>query len=55
MGFILNELANLGVDEDIHFYIFVVNGRYREPLYEMVQQNFVAIAKSIGKHERPRR
>ncbi len=48
MGYALNELANLPVDDNIHFYIFVVNGQYREPLYEMIQQNFIAIAKSIG-------
>lgn len=48
MGYALNELANLPVDENVHFYIFVVNGQYREPLYEMVQQNFVEIARSIG-------
>jgi hypothetical protein len=48
MGYALNELANLPVDDGIHFYIFVVNGSYREPLYDMIQQNFIAIAKSIG-------
>lgn len=48
MGYALNELANLPVDENVHFYIFVVNGQYREPLYEMLQQNFVEIARSIG-------
>jgi hypothetical protein len=48
MGYALNELANLPVDDDVHFYIFVVNGHYREPLYDMIQQNFMAIAKSIG-------
>jgi hypothetical protein len=48
MGYALNELANLPVDENIHFYIFVVNGQYREPLYDVVQENFMAIAKSIG-------
>lgn len=48
MGYALNELANLPIDENVHFYIFVVNGQYREPLYEMMQQNFVEIARSIG-------
>jgi hypothetical protein len=48
MGYVLNELANLPVDENVHFYIFVVNGQYREPLYEMVQNNFIQIARSIG-------
>lgn len=48
MGYALNELANLPIDDTVNFYIFVVNGQYREPLYEMMQQNFVSIAKSIG-------
>jgi len=48
MGYVLNELANLPVDENVHFYIFVVDGQYREPLYEMMQQNFIKIAHSIG-------
>jgi len=38
------------VDDNVNFYIFVVNGQYREPLYEMVQQNFMEIARSIGNH-----
>ena len=49
-GYILNELANLPIDEKVNFYIFVVNGQYREPLYEMIQSNFVNIAQSIGNH-----
>jgi hypothetical protein len=48
MGYILNELANLPVDENVHFYIFVVNGQFKEPLYDMIQSNFASLAKSIG-------
>lgn len=48
MGYALNELANLPIDEDVHFYIFVINGQYNEPLYEMMKKNFFEIAKSIG-------
>ena len=48
MGYVLNELANLPIDDNIHFYIFVVNGEYREPLYKMIEDNFKAIARSIG-------
>ena len=50
MGYVLNELANLPVDENVHFYIFVVNGQYRDPVYEIVEQNFMDIARSIGNH-----
>lgn len=48
MGYVLNELANLPVDENVHFYIFVVNGQFREPLYDVIVQNFMEIARSIG-------
>jgi len=48
MGYYLNELANLSIDENVHFYIFVVNGQYKEQLYKTVQENFVEIAHSIG-------
>ena len=48
MGYALNELANLPVDENVHFYIFVVNGHYRDPLYDMIANNFMTIARDIG-------
>lgn len=50
MGYVLNDLANLPIDDNVHFYIFVVNGQYREPLYEMMEQNFTKIAAAIGSH-----
>lgn len=50
MGYVLNQLSNLPIDDKVHFYIFVVNGQYREPLYDMVEQNFMQIARSIGNH-----
>ena len=28
MGYVLNQLSNLPVDDNINFYIFVVNGQY---------------------------
>jgi len=48
MAYILNELANLPVDDNVHFYIFVVNGQFKEPLNEMIQSNFSSLGKSIG-------
>lgn len=48
MGYLLNSLANLPVDEDVNFYIFVINGQWQEPLYEMMERNFSQVAKSIG-------
>ena len=50
MGYLLNSLGNLPVDDDVKFYIFVINGQYQEPLYGMIEQNFSSIARSIGKH-----
>jgi hypothetical protein len=49
MGYHLNSLANLPIDNEIRFYVFVVNGQYKEPLYDIVQQNFANIARSIGR------
>lgn len=48
MGYVLNQLSNLPVDDNINFYIFVVNGQYRDPLYEVIQDNFIQIAREIG-------
>jgi hypothetical protein len=50
MGYMLNSLGNLPVDDDIRFYVFVINGQWQEPLYGMIEQNFSSIAKSIGTH-----
>jgi hypothetical protein len=48
MGYALNELANLPVDDSVNFYIFAINGTYREPLYDMISSNFINIARQIG-------
>jgi len=48
MGYVLNKLANLPVDDSVRFYIFVINGQFQEPLYKIIQDNFVAVARSIG-------
>lgn len=48
MGYVLNQLSNLPVDDNINFYIFVVNGQYRDPLYDVIHANFVQIARDIG-------
>jgi hypothetical protein len=50
MGYLLNSLGNLPVDDDVRFYLFVINGQWEEPLYGMIEQNFSSIARSIGKH-----
>lgn len=50
MGYMLTSLGNLPVDDDVKFYVFVINGQYREPLYDLIEQNFSSIARNIGKH-----
>jgi hypothetical protein len=50
MGYMLNSLGNLPIDSDVKFYVFVINGQWQEPLYGMIEQNFSAIARSIGNH-----
>lgn len=50
MGYVLNKLVNLPIDENVNFYIFLVNGQFRDPVYEIVERNFMEIARSIGDH-----
>jgi hypothetical protein len=49
MGYMLSSLANLPVDDDVRFYVFVINGQWQEPTYTILEQNFTQVAKSIGK------
>ena len=48
MGFMLSALGNLPIDENIELYIFVINGKWRGGAYELIEQNFMNIAKGIG-------
>jgi hypothetical protein len=50
MGYQLSSLASLPIDDNVNFYVFVINGQYQEPLYGIVQQNFASIARSIGRN-----
>jgi hypothetical protein len=50
MGYLLNSLGNLPIDTEVKFYAFVINGQWEEPLYQVIDQNFSRIAKSIGSH-----
>lgn len=43
MGYLLNSLGSLPVDDEVRFYIFVINGQWQEPLYEMIEQNFAKL------------
>jgi hypothetical protein len=49
MGYMLNSLGNLPIDDDVRFYIFVINGQWQEPTYAVMEENFAAVARSIGK------
>lgn len=48
MGYILNQLSNLPIDKNINFYIFLINGEYRNAEYEAIESNFANIARGIG-------
>jgi len=48
MGYMLNSLGNLPIDEDVTLYVFVVNGTWRGGPYEAVERNFANIARQIG-------
>ncbi len=50
MGYMLTSLGNLPIDDEVHFYIFIVNGQWQEPTYALIEQNFAAVARSIGKN-----
>ena len=48
MGYMLNALGNLLIDENIELYIFVINGKWPGGPYELIEQNFAHIAKNTG-------
>jgi hypothetical protein len=48
MGYMLSSLGNLPVQNDISFYIFIVNGRWRGQFDDLIERNFSALAKEIG-------
>jgi hypothetical protein len=51
MGYMLNSLGELPIDEDVSFYIFVIKlGQWDEPLYDMIERNFESVARDIGSH-----
>ena len=50
MGYMLSSLGNLPVDDQVRFYLFIINGQWEEPLYRIMEQNFASVARSIGKH-----
>jgi hypothetical protein len=50
MGYHLNTLMNLPVDEDVQFYIFLVKEPYNDEDSKKVLDNFKEIAKGLGDH-----
>lgn len=48
MGYMLSSLGNLPIEEDVEFYIFVVNGGWQGGLTEIIFHNFEKIARDIG-------
>jgi hypothetical protein len=50
MGYVLNELTNLPIDEGVNFYVFVVSDPYIDPLTKIIEDNFFNLARSLGDH-----
>jgi hypothetical protein len=48
MGYILKNHTKLPIDKEVEFYFFIINGQFKDPFYDMMLQNFDAVAKSIG-------
>jgi hypothetical protein len=48
MGYYLNALGNIPLDKEIDFYIFIINGQFRDELYDIIDRNFPNLAASIG-------
>ncbi|GKT11644.1 MAG: hypothetical protein ISEC1_P0611 [Thiomicrorhabdus sp.] len=48
MGYMLNSLGNLPIEDDIEVYIFVVNGNWQGGFYDLIEKNFSNIARKIG-------
>jgi hypothetical protein len=48
MGYMLSSLGKLPIEEDVEFYIFVINGGWRGGPTEIISQNFERIARDIG-------
>lgn len=48
MGYILNQLGNLAVDDTVKKYIYIAKPSYQDDLSEQITRNFFEIAKEIG-------
>jgi hypothetical protein len=48
MGYLLNALGNLPIDDSVSLYIFVINGEWSGGRYEVLERNFSRIAQGIG-------
>jgi hypothetical protein len=50
MGYLLNNLANLPVSDDVSIYVFVINGQYKGKYFEAIERNFPDVARGLGDH-----
>jgi hypothetical protein len=48
MGYLLSSLAQLPIESNVNFYIFVINGGWSGGYYEIIERNFAHVAKVIG-------
>jgi hypothetical protein len=50
MGYLVNKLASIKIDDDVSIYIFVINGQFRGEYFEVVERHFRDIARNLGDH-----
>ena len=48
MGYLLNSLSNLPIDESVTLYIFVIDGTWDTEHTAALRRNFHQIARAIG-------
>jgi len=48
MGYALSSLGNLPVQNNISIYIFVINGGWRGGMHDIIEKNFMELARRIG-------
>lgn len=48
MGYMIHSLAELPLQKGINLYIFLINGRFKDDLFEKLERHFPELARDIG-------
>lgn len=48
MGYVLNKLANLPIENDVDWYIFIIRESFEDEYIKEVERNFNNVARAIG-------